>query len=196
MVRACGVSEAGRVRKTNEDAFVADTDARLFAVADGMGGHSAGEVAARLAIEAVTAFMRRPAEGSADAASDGDSSLSYHALRLRTALQFANRRVVSAAAGVPGYEGMGSTIVGLLLHESAMTVAHVGDSRLYLVADGGIEQLTRDDSWVETLLAQNPALSDFKPVVGPEDPSRLTAPTPHVDGAIVIQDGFCGLFDF
>ena len=164
MVRACGVSEAGRVRKTNEDAFVADTDVRLFAVADGMGGHSAGEVASRLAIDALADFIRRSTTDPVPTASTADPALSHHGNRLRTAVQLANRSVVRAAADDPDYEGMGATIVGLLVHDSAMTIAHVGDSRLYLVVNGDIEQLTRDDSWVEILMAQNPSLgpADFK----------------------------------
>jgi serine/threonine protein phosphatase PrpC len=159
VVRACGVSDAGRVRKTNEDAFVADADTRLFAVADGMGGHNAGEVAARLAIDAVLEFVRRSAEDTDFTWPIGfEPALSVGANRLRTAAHLANRIVLRAAASREDYQGMGSTLVGLLVDGSRMAVVHVGDSRLYVVAGGRIEQLTRDDSWVETLLEQDPTL--------------------------------------
>jgi serine/threonine protein phosphatase PrpC len=159
VVRACGVSDAGRVRKTNEDVFVADAERRLFAIADGMGGHNAGEVAARLAIDAVADFIRRSADDTDLPWPIGfEPSLSVDANRLRTAAHLANRSVLRTAASHEDYQGMGSTLVGLLVDRSHMAIVHVGDSRLYMVAGGRIEQMTRDDSWVETLLDQDPTL--------------------------------------
>src|SRR5947209_7964550 len=111
VVRAYGVSDAGPVRKTNEDAFVSDPEMRLFAVADGMGGHSAGEVASRLAIEALTAFITRSATDPEFSWPYGvDGRLSLDGNRLRTAIQLANHRVYRAAETIDDYSGMGTTV--------------------------------------------------------------------------------------
>jgi protein phosphatase len=153
------VSDTGRVRKTNEDAFVSDVDVRLFAVADGMGGHNAGEIASRLAIEAITGFIQRSAADTDFSWPYGvDQRVSFSGNRLRTAIHLANRRVFHAAESHDGYNGMGTTIVGLLVSGSRASIAHVGDSRLYLLSDGRLSQLTRDDSWAAMVLAQDPSL--------------------------------------
>lgn len=158
MVRASAATDVGRVRKTNEDAFFADAELRLFAVADGMGGHDAGEVASRLAIEALAGFIRRSSHDTEFSWPYGlDGSLSYDANRLRTAIHLANRRVFRAAETNDDYNGMGTTIVGLIVNGSQVAIGHVGDSRLYLLRDGQIEQITQDDSWAATILAHNPS---------------------------------------
>lgn len=160
MLYASAVSDVGRVRKTNEDAFVADLDVSLFCVADGMGGHDAGEVASSLAIEAVSAFIRRSSGETDFSWPYGiDRNLSYDANRLRTAVYLANRKIFRTAESNDDYNGMGTTIVGALMNEERMAVAHVGDSRLYLVRRGRIRQLTADDSWAATILAHDPRLN-------------------------------------
>ena len=132
MVRASVLSDVGRVRKTNEDAFYADAEMRLFAVADGMGGHEAGEVASRLAIEALSGFIRRSAADTDFSWPYGlDGTLSYEGNRLRTGIHLANRRVFRAAETNDDYSGMGTTLVGLLVNGDHIAVGHVGDSRLY-----------------------------------------------------------------
>ena len=160
MLYASAVSDVGRVRKTNEDAFVADLDVSLFCVADGMGGHDAGEVASALAIEAISAFIRRSAVDTDFSWPYGiDRNLSYDANRLRTAIHLANRKIFRSAESNDDYNGMGTTIVGALVNGEQMAVAHVGDSRLYLVRRGRIRQLTADDSWAATILAHDPRLN-------------------------------------
>jgi PPM family protein phosphatase len=157
LLRASAVSDTGPVRKTNEDSFVSDADVRLFAVADGMGGHDAGEVASRLAIEALTAFIRRSARDTDFSWPYGlDGRLSYDGNRLRTAIHLANRRIFREAENNDDYSGMGTTIVGLLANDSHIAIGHVGDSRLYLSRGAAIEQLTQDDSWAATILAHDP----------------------------------------
>lgn len=157
MVRAFAVSDVGRVRKTNEDAYFADPEMRLFAVADGMGGHEAGEVASRLALEALSAFIRRSAADTDFSWPYGlDGTLTFDGNRLRTAIHLANRRVFRAAETNDDYSGMGTTIVTLLLNGAHIAIGHVGDSRLYLLRDGQLTQMTRDDSWAATILAHNP----------------------------------------
>ena len=159
-IRACGVSDIGSVRATNEDLFVADLGLQLFAVADGMGGHNAGEVASRLAVDAMTEFIRRSADQAASLVwpYGTDPALSRDANRLRTAIQLANLTIFRAAESDQAYTRMGTTIVGLLVDHSRVVIGHVGDSRLYLVAGGRLEQLTHDDSWAATVLANDPAL--------------------------------------
>ena len=160
MLCASAVSDVGRVRKTNEDAYVADLGVSLFCVADGMGGHDAGEVASALAIESITSFIRRSARDPDFSWPYGiDRQLSYDANRLRTAVQLANRRIFRAAERNQDYNGMGTTTVGALVSGERMSVAHVGDSRLYLLRNGTIHRLTDDDSWAATILAHDPRLN-------------------------------------
>ena len=124
---AYGVSECGPIRKGNEDRFTFDLDLGLFVVADGMGGHAAGEVASRLAIESIVGFMTR-----SDSEKDLtwpfalDGLLSIGANRLRTALHLANQRVFRAAASHQDYLGMGTTVVAALFTAGGFVVAHAG----------------------------------------------------------------------
>jgi len=160
MIHAHGVTEAGAVRKNNEDRFVVDEQVNLFAVADGMGGHRAGEVASLLAIESIAAFIRRSA-GDVDFTWPFgiDAALSLDGNRLRTAVHLANRRIFQAAETTEDYNGMGTTIVGVLVNGATIAVAHVGDSRLYLLSAGTLHQITADDSWAATVLAHDPTMT-------------------------------------
>jgi PPM family protein phosphatase len=159
VIRAFGVSDAGRVRTTNEDKFISDPDLGLFAVADGMGGHKAGEVAAQLAVEAITGFISRSDKDYDVTWPYGiDDTLSFDGNRLRTAIFLANRKVFRAAESSDDYGGMGTTIVGALMNGPHVSIGSVGDSRVYLLAGGTLEQLTNDDSWAATILAQDPSL--------------------------------------
>jgi PPM family protein phosphatase len=152
-VKAFGVSEIGPVRHMNEDCFISAEDLRLFAVADGMGGHAAGEVAARLAVESIENFIRRSHETTDFSWPYGiDPSLSYEANRLKTAVSLANRRINRMAENHDDYLGMGTTVVCALVSGAQLVVAHVGDSRLYVSTDHALEQLTEDDSWAATVL--------------------------------------------
>ncbi len=160
MIRASAISDTGRVRRSNEDAFLSDVEMRLFAVADGMGGHNAGEVASRLALEALSGFIRRSAADTDFSWPYGlDGTLSYEGNRLRTAIHLANRRVFRAAETNDDYSGMGTTIVGMLVNGDHVAIGHVGDSRLYLLRGDTLEQITQDDSWAATVLAHNPRVN-------------------------------------
>jgi len=159
VIRAFGVSDTGRVRKSNEDKFVSDTNLGLFAVADGMGGHKAGEVAAQLAIDAMTGFISRSDKDYDVTWPYGiDDALSFDGNRLRTAVFLANRKVFRAAESSDDYGGMGTTIVCALLTGNHASIGSVGDSRVYLMAGGSLEQVTTDDSWAATILAHDPAV--------------------------------------
>jgi PPM family protein phosphatase len=152
-LKAFGLSEIGPVRHTNEDCFVSAEDLHLFVVADGMGGHAAGEVAARLAVESIENFIRRSYETTDFSWPYGlDPALSYEANRLKTAVSLANRRINRMAEDSDDYLGMGTTVVCALVSGGRLTVAHVGDSRLYLSNDHALVQLTEDDSWMAAVL--------------------------------------------
>jgi PPM family protein phosphatase len=152
-VKAYGITEAGPVRRLNEDFFISAEDLRLFVVADGMGGRSAGEFAARIAVESIENFIRRSHETSDFSWPYGiDPALSYEANRLKTAVNLANRRINRLVENHDDYVAMGTTVVCALVADKRLVIAHVGDSRLY-VRDGlGLHQLTEDDSWAATVL--------------------------------------------
>ena len=154
MVDAHGLSDAGPVRKSNQDRFISDPALQLFVVADGMGGHSAGEVASSLAVETITGFIRRTDEDAEYSWPYGiEPTLSFSGNRLRTAVHLANRRVFRAAEKFDEYTGMGTTVVGALIWGTRLSVANAGDSRLYVFVEGRLTQLTRDDTWAATVLA-------------------------------------------
>lgn len=147
------MSETGPVRRMNEDCFVSAEDLRLFVVADGMGGHAAGEVAARVAVESIENFIRRSHETIDFSWPFGiDPTLSLDGNRLKTAVNLANRRINRLAENHDDYLGMGTTVVCALISGGHLVVAHVGDSRLYLRDGDGLHQLTEDDSWAATVL--------------------------------------------
>jgi len=146
-----GLSDRGLRRYHNEDAFLVRDDLGLYVVADGMGGHAAGEVAADLAVrevEAVIESTRHFADSTWP--SEWDPGRSLSANRIGQALLAAHRRVTSAVVGNAGLKGMGATIVAALVdwEQLEATVAHVGDSRAYLFANGTLSLLTSDHSWV------------------------------------------------
>lgn len=166
-IAAFGVSECGPVRTINEDSFGYDLDLSLFVVADGMGGHAAGEIASRLAVETILSFVARSREDEAlTASADYDTSLSLEVNRLRMALLLANARINRVGASHEDYQGMGATVVAVLVTGSSLVVAHAGDSRVYEHYDGRLTQLTRDDSMIELLKEMNTPADANDPKVG------------------------------
>jgi protein phosphatase len=154
MIDSFGVSDPGPVRSNNEDCFLTEDELSLFVVADGMGGHAAGEVASRLAVEAIENFIRRSQDpGDFSWPCGIDPTLSYTGNRLRTAIYLANRRVFRVAEGHDDYTGMGTTVVCALMNGASLTIGHVGDSRLYLLSNGTLSVQTRDDTWAATVLS-------------------------------------------
>jgi PPM family protein phosphatase len=154
-----GVSHPGTTRTHNEDAMTWDEELGFVAIADGMGGHQAGEIASQLALDAMLNFMRTSAADVFDAWPFGlDAGLSRAANRLVTAIQLGNRAVLAAAEEKSEYLGMGTTVVALVVDRSTVTYAGVGDSRLYAFANGALRQLTSDDSWV-ALVAREPGMT-------------------------------------
>ena len=144
-----GATDVGRRRKNNEDYFGIFEAYQLFVVADGMGGHAAGEVASSTAVQALAEFVALTAKETDITWPWGvDPNLSLVANRLKTAVRFGNQKVLDLSLTQADYEGMATTIVGVLFEETTAHIAHVGDSRLYLVNSSGIKQVTTDHSWV------------------------------------------------
>ena len=169
MLRVHGVTDPGRVRSNNEDCFTSAEDVQFCVVADGMGGHNAGEIAARLAVETIVECIR-DSHGPCDTWPFGlDPTLSETGNRLRTAIHLANARILEASGRSTEYAGMGTTVVAAIVHGNRLTVGHVGDSRLYLVRHGRLRPLTRDDSWAAAVLAGDPTVD---PAVVRDHPLR------------------------
>jgi serine/threonine protein phosphatase PrpC len=148
MVICAGHTDIGRRRPLNEDSIYAEDG--VFLVCDGMGGHKAGEVASRLAVEAIAGFLRRSAEDPEMTWPYGyDPELPHDANRLSTAIKLANRVVYRKSMSEDDYTGMGTTVVAAMVapRRPLMTYAHVGDSRIYRIQAGAMRQLTRDDTW-------------------------------------------------
>ncbi|MGH9411041.1 MAG: protein phosphatase 2C domain-containing protein, partial [Vicinamibacterales bacterium] len=133
MIDALGVTDPGPVRKINEDCVFCDPKLGLLIVADGLGGHAAGEVASSLAVETISGFIRRTEDDGEFSWPYGlDSALSFAGNLLRTAVHLANRRVFRAAERNDEYTGMGTTVVAALVSGARLAVANAGDSRLYI----------------------------------------------------------------
>jgi serine/threonine protein phosphatase PrpC len=155
MLEAYGQTDVGRRRKLNEDNFLVDAEASLYAVCDGMGGHNAGEVASKIAIESLQAFIEKSHKEKEITWPYGlDVNLTFDGNRLKTALKMANKKVFRTADNREEYTGMGTTAVAALVSGSVLTVGSAGDSRCYLLRDGALSQVTRDDSWVSAAWAE------------------------------------------
>ena len=144
-------TDKGLRRTSNEDSHCERADIGLFVVADGMGGHVAGEVASREAVDAIQAFINDTASADKNRTCPFpfEPSISLEANRLKAAFRLANRRIASAIADSSDLRGMATTASALLAGAGSACVAHVGDSRVYRLRDGALDQLTHDHSWVE-----------------------------------------------
>ena len=148
-------SESGLKRSHNEDCFAADPTLGLYVVCDGMGGGNAGEVASHMAIDTILAHVRATAQDcTAALIGPVDPNLSLPTNQLASAIRTANRAVHQASWDNVEYAGMGTTIVAARLSGHHLSVAHVGDSRLYLIRDGILQALTTDHSWVAEQVAE------------------------------------------
>jgi protein phosphatase len=146
-----GASDVGRKRSHNEDSYLCNDDLRLYAVADGMGGHLGGERASRMAVEILeheigdmkkAGLLKRP---------DHLTSGAAHPLNalLRRAVVEADRHIYETALANPELAGMGTTLTALMFSDGYVHLGHVGDSRAYLYRDGRARQLTEDHSWIQ-----------------------------------------------
>jgi protein phosphatase len=161
MIEAYGRTDVGRRRKINEDSFLVSPETSLYAVCDGMGGHNAGEVASRMAIETLSSFIEKSGiEREITWPWGLDANLSFDGNRVKTAIKLANAKVFQAADNREELTGMGTTVVAAVATGKVLTIGSAGDSRCYLVRAGVLRQLTRDDSWVSAALGEGILNSD------------------------------------
>ena len=202
-LEASAWTDPGPVRDNNEDTFLADEDAGLFVIADGMGGHAAGEVASRVAVETVRALL----QGSVDpeetrlerTVPDPADELRE---RLRYAMNQASVRIRAEAQKNPAWAGMGTTLCVLMVEGDQAHIAHVGDSRIYLCRDGRLSRLTRDHTVVQKeidagrltvqMARQVPHRNYLTQSVGyhgPVEPDTATRPVLVGDVFLLCSDG-------
>ena len=169
-IESAGITDVGKKRKGNEDAFLVNDELGLYIVADGMGGHQAGEVASKLVVESIRDYMKRFKNGSeVEELDDIDSALSKEANRILAGIQLSNRVVHEIANSQDHYQGMGSTVSVLYFNEQTLIAANVGDSPIYLIHKGNIELL----SVPHTVLAEHKAID-------PEGAKRLGSEYKHM----------------
>jgi PPM family protein phosphatase len=145
-------THTGRVREHNEDAVFADMDIGLMVLADGMGGYNAGEVASALAIKTVADMVQAGLERETRSSVDDSSGLMRQSIVLRNAIIRANKIIWQTAQTQPQCRGMGTTIAACLFHDNRVSIAHVGDSRVYRLRKNRFEQLTLDHSLLQELV--------------------------------------------
>ena len=148
------LTDVGRVRNNNEDAITIDPELGLLLLSDGMGGYQAGEVASAIANETVLNVVRGESRGIRTAEEDRNQANWPQTVLLEKAVTQAHKAIHEAAASRPECAGMGTTIVAVWLHQNRMSIAHVGDSRLYRFRIGELTQITRDHSLVEEMIAR------------------------------------------
>jgi protein phosphatase len=192
ILRAATVSDPGLVRTNNEDsAHVGD---RLIAVADGIGGLPAGEIASDIAIRALAPVERIPPDEEPLAA-------------LRHAVAVANRRIRDAAGPGSAYDGMGTTLTAALLSGGQLALVHIGDSRCYLLRGSALRQLTRDDTYVQGLVDQGVLTRDqarlhpqrslvTRAVQGSDaEPATMSIVAEPGDRLLICSDGLSDMVD-
>ena len=178
---AAGLSDVGLQREHNEDSFCIVAEHRLFVVADGMGGHRAGDIASRMATAEVKGFFEAPEADEGAWPDSKGTSLPVDQQRLVSAVELANQRIFQASIGNQSVQGMGTTIVGALFNrgERQIHIAHVGDSRAYRVRGGELTQITRDHSLLNDYLLVMPNLTEAQ---------RQRLPSNVITRALGMQD--------
>ncbi len=159
---AWGLTDVGLQREHNEDSFVVLKEYDLYVVADGMGGHRAGDVASKLATETISEFFRSTANDDVTWPFHFDANLSEEENRLLTGIRVANRQIFERSTRSREFHGMGTTVVGAMFssRKGRMYIGHVGDSRCYRIRGGQIQQLTRDHSLFNDYLLAMPDLTE------------------------------------
>jgi serine/threonine protein phosphatase PrpC len=147
-VEVAGKTDVGCVRANNEDNFGFDSRYGIFVVCDGMGGQAAGEVASKMGVDVLLDYFRNEISIADVHSANGAQFSSLGAKSLANAIQLANRTIFQAGQAQQARQGMGSTIVAALVRGNSLAIGHVGDSRIYLVRQGEIQQLTQDHSLV------------------------------------------------
>jgi serine/threonine protein phosphatase PrpC len=147
-----GKTDVGSVRDHNEDAIGCDEDLGLAVLADGMGGHRGGEMASAITVSTILEQITEKAKSIKTGETDEATGYSAESVAVFDAVTQANLNVHESSEANAQYRGMGTTVVVLMFYDDRFTVAHVGDSRLYRLRDGVLEQLTRDHSLMQELI--------------------------------------------
>jgi len=151
-VQAVGLTDTGKVREHNEDSISLDGDIGLFVLADGMGGYNAGEVASGIAVKTITNLVREAYLAQELDGSDKATGLHRPSIILRDAIARANKIIHQTSKTQTQCEGMGTTVVAALFYDNRISIAHVGDSRLYRQRGSQIAQVTMDHSLLQELV--------------------------------------------
>jgi PPM family protein phosphatase len=147
-----GKTDTGRVREHNEDTIASDVDVGLLVLADGMGGYNAGEVASGIAVKTITNLVREGLAREDLSSVDRSTGLTRPSIVLRDAITRANKIIYQTARSQAECEGMGTTVVAALFYDNRISIAHVGDSRLYRQRGSEISQVTMDHSLLQELV--------------------------------------------
>jgi protein phosphatase len=170
VIESAGITDRGKKRQGNEDSLYLEDSLGLYVVADGMGGHLAGEVASRLVVDTMGDYIKNGHESAVNINPvNGDEMLSPEANRLLSSIHLSNKVVHEAARSNSSYRGMGSTMAAVYFTEGTLIAANVGDSPIYLIRDGNINLL----SVPHTVIAEQTALD-------PENAARLGMEFRHV----------------
>lgn len=208
-LEAAARTDPGPVRENNEDAFLVELDAGLFIVADGMGGHAAGEVASEIAVHTVAEILLEqddPDETRLERATPDDDEAIRE--RLRYSTNQASLRIRREAMANPAQTGMGTTLVVLLIEDDVAHLGHVGDSRIYLFRDDRLHRLTRDHTVVQQEIDAGRLSPELARIVphkniltqsvgyhGPVEPDTSTRPVEPGDVFVLCSDGLTDPLD-
>lgn len=146
-IKVSALSDIGKVRKGNEDSWGVFPESSLFIVADGMGGHKAGDIASKLAVETIYEVLRERKQPQ-------DTQFEQISHYLNESIQKANLRIFTEGKKNPGQSGMGTTVVAIWIHSAQASIAYVGDSRAYLLRKNNLRQVTSDHTLVNDYLTK------------------------------------------
>lgn len=152
LIKSFGLTDVGKKRRINQDSIFYDTEKGIFIIADGMGGHKAGELASKLAVEEIKNFLYTNSIILDPYKIVTDEELLKQGDIIRTAIENTNRKIFELAQSHPEYRGMGTTVVFVQIFKNKFIVAHVGDSRLYLYRTSQLIKVTKDHSRVQELI--------------------------------------------
>jgi serine/threonine protein phosphatase PrpC len=148
-IASSGLTDVGRVRTNNEDSFRIVEPLSLFILSDGMGGEAHGEIASAMAVETISEYLAEPKQDSGETLhGEASDNFSLKTKRLKSAVHLANVKIYQSAQKNPEQRGMGATLTVVWVDDAKLSIAHVGDSRAYLLRSGNLQQLTNDHSLV------------------------------------------------
>ena len=153
-IESLELTDPGKVRERNEDYVGSDLDAGLLVLADGMGGYNAGEIASQLAVQTIVDMVVNGVKRENRIGVDESTGLMRQSIILRDAIARANKVIYQTAQSKSQCEGMGTTVVACLFYDNRVTIAHVGDSRMYRLRDEKFEQVTQDHSLLQELISR------------------------------------------